>query len=112
MSLTRERQPYEFLVRWRDGEIAGMHVGYVEFVKDGDEVISHKILEVQEIGVATEFPLSDFLNDVQLSTLATNEELRSKNKGLEQKLQKSSDETSAALARIVELEEKLSINSP
>lgn len=107
MSLKKTTQPYEFLVRWREGEISGMHVGFIEFVTENGKIISHKVLEVQEISEATDFPLATFLSDVQISTLVTNEKLRSENSNLRAELEKATREKQDALESVKKLEEKL-----
>jgi hypothetical protein len=32
MAITKTTQPYEFLVRWRDGAISGAHIRFLETI--------------------------------------------------------------------------------
>lgn len=114
--LTRKKEPYELLVRWRNGEISGAHVGFIEIVRDGDEVIAHKELGVEPISEKTDFPLSAVLAEIHVTALATTEMLRAKNVellsekfDLAQQVDKANISTAGALDRVKELEGKLKL---
>ena len=66
--LTKTTTPYEFLARWTDGVFAGAHVGFIETIKDGDEVLTSKALPVQPVG-AGGFPLADIMGQLQADAL-------------------------------------------
>lgn len=73
MPIQKVQHPYEFLVRWRDGQLSGAHVGYIEQLMDEDgSVISHKVLDVMPvaIGGAQGFPLATVVNQLQVDAIA------------------------------------------
>lgn len=76
MAITKTQTPYEFLVRWKDGKIAGAHVKFLEKVIDDDgSVLSEKEGNALPVSLAGEagYPLADVLNFAQTTALATAE---------------------------------------
>jgi hypothetical protein len=65
------KSPYEFLVRWREGKIAGAHVGFELTTKEDGVVISVTPLPVMavNIGQGVGFPLADILEQLQIDAL-------------------------------------------
>lgn len=72
MTIIKTSAPYEFLVRWKDGAIAGAHVRYLETIKDGDTVVSVKEGDPMPVSLAggAGFPLADILTPLQTQALA------------------------------------------
>jgi len=107
MALKKIAEPYEFLVRWHDGKIVGAHVGMIEYIKDGEEIISHKVLPVQPIDKDTEFPLSELLTNMQKMALVTLESMRSENEKLTRDNSTILHERENAVALVKKLEAEL-----
>ena len=72
MTIIKTSAPYEFLVRWKDGAIAGAHVRYLETIKDGDTVVSVKEGDPMPVSLAggAGFPLADILTPLHTQALA------------------------------------------
>ena len=77
MSITKTQTPYEFLARWdATGKLAGAHVGFLERITDGAEVLSERALPVQPVGGDHGFPLADILSQLQADALTSAEAAR------------------------------------
>jgi hypothetical protein len=74
--ITKTTLPYEFLVRFKDGKIAGAHVQMIERVMDGDDLIAERALDAQPVTDKTDFPLAELLGQVNSAALATIEDLK------------------------------------
>lgn len=72
MSIVKQQTPYEFLVRWTNGAVAGAHIRFLERLVEDGVVISEKQGHAQPVSLAGEtgFPISDVLNVVQVSALS------------------------------------------
>jgi hypothetical protein len=96
-----ETQPYEFLVRFRDGKISGAHVQFITIYPDGH----FKLHDAQPISKDTKFPLSEILDQSQAAALATIAELLTANAELQDRVK-----TMAELQeRVATLEEQIQI---
>lgn len=64
-------QPYELLVRWRDGKISGAHVGFIDVLTKDGVVIKAEPQNVQavDVGAGVGFPLKDILDTVNADAL-------------------------------------------
>lgn len=71
MAITKTTQPYEFLVRWRDGAISGAHIRFLETVLEDGVVLAQKEGNAMPVSLAGEagYPLADVLSAVQTSAL-------------------------------------------
>lgn len=59
--ITIEKQPYEFLVRWRDGKLSGAHIQFIERKLADGEKVSETVGNPMPVGSA-DFPLQDILD--------------------------------------------------
>src|ERR1035437_3830799 len=75
MPLTKTQSPYEFLVRWKDGKIAGAHVKFLERVIDHDGVTVLSEIEgmAQPVSMAGEvgYPIADIFAAIHTDSVAT-----------------------------------------
>ena len=64
-------KPYEFLVRWKDGAIAGAHIRFLETISQDGVVLAQKEGNAMPVSLSGEagFPLADILSAVQKSAL-------------------------------------------
>ena len=71
MAITKTTTPYEFLVRWKDGAIAGAHIKFLETVSENGVVLSQKEGIASPVSMAGEsgFPIADLLTTVQTQAL-------------------------------------------
>ena len=71
MAITKTTQPYEFLVRWRDGAISGTHIRFLETILEDGVVLAQKEGNAMPVSLAGEagYPLADVLSAVQKSAL-------------------------------------------
>ena len=71
MAITKTTQPYEFLVRWRDGAISGAHIRFLETVLEDGVVLAQKEGNAMPVSLSGEvgYPLADVLTAVQQSAL-------------------------------------------
>ena len=71
MAITKTTQPYEFLVRWRDGAISGAHIRFLETILEDGVVLAQKEGNAMPVSLAGEagYPLADVLSAVQKSAL-------------------------------------------
>lgn len=69
------KRPYEFLARWdQDGRLIGAHVQWRYIIKDGDQVIGESVANAEPVAIEagkSGFPISDILNELQVSAIAT-----------------------------------------
>jgi len=66
------KQPYEVLVRWKDGKLVGAHYQFsTKYFDEDDELISEKLGEPTSISVHDrEFPISEILNEIDIDALS------------------------------------------
>ena len=78
MAITKTTQPYEFLVRWRDGAISGAHIRFLETVLEDGVVLAQKEGNAMPVSLAGEagYPLADVLSAVQTSALVELEKVK------------------------------------
>jgi hypothetical protein len=71
MAITKTTQPYEFLVRWRDGAISGAHIRFLETILEDGVVLAQKEGNAMPVSLSGEvgYPLADVLTAVQQSAL-------------------------------------------
>jgi hypothetical protein len=95
MTIATVKRPYELLVRWKDGVIAGAHVGFELTTSEDGVALSTTPLPVMavDIGQGAGFPLADILAQIHVDAIA----------GFEAK----AAECSQYEAKIAELEEKI-----
>jgi hypothetical protein len=115
MTIEKKQVPYEFLVRMNaQGQIAGAHVQFLEQIVEDGTVLSEKVLDAQPVSLAGEsgFPISQIINDVQATAIATTESL---NAQLAQAIaekdamqQTHASELSALNAQLAQVTEELS----
>ena len=74
MAITKTQQPYEFVIRWKNGKISGAHIKFLDRIIDDDgvTVLSEKEGEAQSVSMAGEvgYPIADILTLVQSTALA------------------------------------------
>ena len=78
--LTKVTSPYEFLVRWNpDGSLSGAHVVHRTQVLDDDKVLTETLQPAMPVSEgkndASDFPLTDILETIQIAMLAANTRL-------------------------------------
>lgn len=71
MAITKTNQPYEFLVRWKDGAITGAHIKMLETIAEDGVVLSQKEGVAMPVSMAGagNFPLADLLTGIQTQAL-------------------------------------------
>ena len=71
MAITKTTQPYEFLVRWRDGAISGAHIRFLDTILEDGVVLAQKEGNAMPVSLSGEvgYPLADVLTAVQQSAL-------------------------------------------
>lgn len=72
MAITKTNQPYEFLVRWNNGTLAGAHIRFLETLTEDGVVLSQKEGNAQPVSLAGEagFPIEDILDGLQATALS------------------------------------------
>ena len=72
MTITKQQTPYEFLVRWTDGAVAGAHIRFLERLVEDGVVISEKEGDAKPVGMAggVGFPIADILTALQVTALS------------------------------------------
>jgi len=71
MAIEKQTLPYELLIRWRDGVVAGAHVQYITRLVDDGAVVNEQLgaaLPV-DVGAGKGFPIADLLSQVQTDAL-------------------------------------------
>ena len=66
MPLTREKQRYELLLRWKDDVLVGAHTVSLDIVKDGIEVLSEKqelASSLNPADIVTIYPYAQSMED-------------------------------------------------
>lgn len=76
MAITTEREPYEFLVRWKDGNLVGAHVRWLYKISGDGMVPVETESGAESISLAGKggFPLSDLLTQAQIDALISRDE--------------------------------------
>lgn len=71
MAITKTNQPYEFLVRWNNGTLAGAHIRFLETLTEDGVVLSQKEGNAQPVSLAGEagFPIDDILDGLQVQAI-------------------------------------------
>lgn len=72
MNIIANKVPYDFTVRWRDGQVAGAHFIWLYQTVEQGVVVGQHLSPALPVSVAQEegFPLSDILSDVTRDALA------------------------------------------
>lgn len=70
--------PYEFLVRWKEGKLAGAHVGFSLLATMDDGTMQEAPQNVQpvDIGQGNGFPLKDILDKLHVDALTQIDKLQ------------------------------------
>jgi len=81
---TETTSPYEFLVRWNNGIIAGAHVGFLETVLKDGKIISQKQKNVESVAIGLQegFPLTEILDQTLIDALLLIEATQAENNNL------------------------------
>ena len=107
MAITKQQTPYEFLVRWTDGAVAGAHIRFLERLVEDGVVISEKEGDAKPVSMAggAGFPIADILSALQVTALS--------NLALE-KTAKAAAETAltAAQAQVTALQAQIDSSAP
>lgn len=105
MAIEKITRPYEFLARWRDGVLAGAHIGFIEEVVEDGQVLSQKVLDVMPVAVAgaTGFPLTDILTQLQADAIAERDAAVAANTTLQASLAEATAALEAAQAELAQL---------
>ena len=76
MAITKTNTPYEFLVRWTDGTIAGAHVRFLETISEDGTVLTQKEGNAMPVSMAGEagYPLADILSSIQTQAIIERED--------------------------------------
>ena len=76
MSLEKIRTPYEFLVRFENGNVKGAHIGWVDkYIDNGVEVAQNISVEAVAMGETQGFPLDSIIDLVTAGVIIQNEQL-------------------------------------
>ena len=72
MAITKQQTPYEFLVRWNNGAVAGAHIRFLERLVEDGVVISEKEGDAKPVSMAggVGFPIADILTALQVTALS------------------------------------------
>ena len=78
MTIEKRTRPYELLVRWGPGGIAGAHVQFIEEIVEDGAVLSAKPGDALPVsmGVEAGFPLQDVLSQQLVDAHSTIDALR------------------------------------
>ena len=73
MTIIKTQTPYELLIRWKDGAVAGAHVKFLEQIVEDGVVLHEKEGDATPVSMAGEagYPLADILTFAQSTALAT-----------------------------------------
>src|SRR3990167_3682242 len=65
------KRPYEFLARWREGELTGAHICFELTATEDGKVLSTTPLDAMpvDIGQGIGFPLADILGQLQIDAI-------------------------------------------
>lgn len=71
MAITKTNTPYEFLVRWNNGAVAGAHIRFLETISENGTVLTQKEGPAMPVSMAGEagFPIADILTSLQAQAL-------------------------------------------
>lgn len=70
--MTKDTQPYELLVRWRNGKLSGSHIQFIQRIIDDDgKILQETPLDPIPIGGDKGFPLEDVLSKIHIDALAS-----------------------------------------
>lgn len=71
MAIIKQQTPYEFLVRWTNGTVAGAHIRFLERLVEDGVVTSEKEGDAQPVSMAggAGFPIADILSAIQSTAL-------------------------------------------
>lgn len=105
MAIQKITRPYEFLARWRDGVLAGAHIGFIEEVVEDGQVLSQKVLDVMPVAVAgaTGFPLADILTQLQADAITERDAALAEKTALQAQLAETAAQLEAAQAQLAAL---------
>ena len=108
------KQPYELLVRWREGKITGAHVGFELTATEDGNVLSTTPLPVMavDIGQGVGFPLADILAQVHTDALVSRDEAIAEKTVVQTECTKHEATIAALEAKIMELEKVNAIPNP
>ncbi len=100
MAITKTNQPYEFLVRWNNGTLAGAHVRFLETLTEDGVVLSQKEGNAQPVSLAGEagFPIEDILDGLQVQAITERDAALAAKATAEAALTAKQAEMDAALA--------------
>ena len=100
MAITKQQTPYEFLVRWTDGAVAGAHIRFLERLVEDGVVISEKESDAKPVGMAggVGFPIADILTALQVTALSDLALEKTAKAAAETALTEAQTELAAALA--------------
>ena len=106
MAISTVKRPYEMLVRWKDGVIAGAHVGFELTTTENGVVLSTTPLDVMpvDIGQGAGFPLADILSQVQVDAITGKDAAEAKCAAAEADCAKHEATIAALTAKVAELE--------
>jgi hypothetical protein len=106
MTIATVKRPYELLVRWKDGFIAGAHVGFELTTSEDGVALSTTALPVMpvDIGQGVGFPLADILEQVQVDAITSRDSAEAKCAAAEADCAKHEAKIAELEAQIAKLE--------
>jgi len=114
MAITKQQTPYEFLVRWTNGTVAGAHIRFLERLVDDGTVLSEKEGNAHPVSMAGEvgFPIADILDAVQIAALTDLVAAQVAKTEAVTSLKTAQDALAASEAKVAQLQAKIDAYTP
>lgn len=102
MALEKSVLPYEFLARWKDGALSGVHVQFVTVLKEDGVIISQTPGDVLPIGegIPKGFPMADILQKLHVDAIALSDTSVSEKLAAEKSAEDSRERVAAVEAAL------------
>ena len=109
MAITKQQTPYEFLVRWTNGTVAGAHIRFLERLVEDGTVLSEKEGNAHPVSMAGEvgFPIADILDAVQIAALTDLAAAQVAKTEAVTSLKTAQDALAASEAKVAQLQAKI-----
>lgn len=114
MAIVKQQTPYEFLVRWENGSIAGAHIRFLERLVEDGTVISEQEGNAQPVSMSggVGFPIADILSAIQSSALADLATAQAAKATSDAALQTTQDALTAEQTKAATLQAQIDANAP
>ena len=114
MAIIKQQTPYEFLVRWKDGAVAGAHIRFLERIVENGVVISEKEGDAIPVSMAggAGFPIADILTTLQVTALSNLASEKSAKETSETSLEKAKSDLAESEAQVVTMQAQIDAATP